>query len=77
MSCDCGKRMLIRSSVVLKAVVAEYHGICDRLGCVDLDLTQREVLLFQGNVNCLVFQPFLFCLPVELFFFYCSQLVQG
>eukprot|EP00069_Balaena_mysticetus_P003819 bmy_16883T0 len=31
-SCDCGKRMLIRSSVVLKSVVAEYHGVCDRLG---------------------------------------------
>lgn len=31
----------------------------------------------RGIFYCLVFQPFLFWLPVELFFFYSSQLVQG
>lgn len=38
---------------------------------------REKFLLFQRNVNCLVFQPFLFCLWVELFFFYCGQLEQG
>lgn len=51
--------------------------VCDKEGCVGLDLTQREVLLFQRNIYCLVFPSFLFWLPVELFFFYSSQLAQG
>lgn len=32
--------------------------VCDKEGCVGLDLTQREVLLFQGNILLLSFPAF-------------------
>lgn len=32
--------------------------VCDKEGCIGLDLTQREILLFQGNVLLLSFLAF-------------------
>lgn len=55
-SCDCGKRMLIRSSAVLRSVVA--GGVCGRLGCVASDLTLREVFAIPEKCKLLGFPAF-------------------